>query len=279
MIYQLIRDGKLDEAERIIREEMRANEYAVRNIIRYIRLQADFLSSLRINIFHSPSNLLIENYVSNGEGVRYIIFHTVFGRRVNNAFAKAYAYIASRMIGRSIRILLSDNNFALVLPHYINLDIDELLSSIHSRNLREILSRAVKNSQLVWRIFRHVANRSLMILNYYKGKKTSLSRQQLNSEAIYNAFKDMDDFPMIKEVVREIIEDKMDVKNAERVLREVEEGKRRWLILPEYDLPSPFSHGLLLRGMEDAVLMEDRVRILQNLYDSLLRRLRRVEAK
>jgi ATP-dependent Lhr-like helicase len=111
-----------------------------------------------------------------------------------------------------------------------------------------------------------------MILSYYKGKKTSLRRQQVNSEIIFSVVRNIADFPLIEEAIREIIEDKMDVIRAEYVLRDIGSGSRRWIILREYDMPSPFAHGILLRGMQDAVLMEDRVKILQYLYDQIRRR-------
>jgi ATP-dependent Lhr-like helicase len=112
-----------------------------------------------------------------------------------------------------------------------------------------------------------------MILSYYKGRKTSLRRQQINSEIIYNAVKDIEGFPLVEEAVREIIEDKMDVIRAEMVLRDIGMGRRRWIVLREYDIPSPFAHGVLLRGMQDAVLMEDRVKILQSLYNKIMGRI------
>ncbi len=271
-LWVYISNGEVDRAYQFIKEKMRANKYAIENIIRYIKLQGEFLSKLGVEVFPSRTNLLIEDYVDLGDGLRYVIFHTVFGRRANNALARAYAYVARNLIGYTVRVLVDDHGFALIMPSYLRLDMDELLSSLKSNNIRSVLREAVKNSQYIWRIFRHVANRGLMILNYYKGRKTSLSRQQINSEAIYSAFRERDDFPLIMEAIREIIEDKMDVINAERVLRDIEEGRRRWVVMPEYDIPSPFSHGLLLRGMQDAVLMEDRVKILQSLYNKIMHR-------
>ncbi len=277
-IWSLLRDSKEDEARRYIEREMRANKSAVDNIIRYIRIQGDFLERLGSSTFHSRENLIIERYMDYMEGMRYIIFHTVFGRRVNNVLARAYAYIARELTSSSIRILVDDNSFVLTVPLRVDLDIKLLLDKVGSKNLRPLVSEAVKNSQLIWRIFRHVANRAYMILSYYKGRKTSLTRQQLNSEIIYNAVRDIPGFPLVEEAVREIIEDKMDVIRAETVLKDVEEGRRRWILLNEYDLPSPFAHGVLLRGMQDAVLMEDRVKVLQSLYNRIRERIEGVKA-
>jgi len=272
-IYNMLKDEKLDKLRDLIMKEMRADKWAAENIIRYIRVQMDFLRYLGIDSFHSPENLIIERYIDRGYGVKYIIFHTVFGRRVNSVLARAYAYAAREYLGVSVKILIDDHAFALEYPVSYNLDIIKLLESVNSGNIRELVSKAVLNSQYIWRIFRHVANRAFMILRYYKGKKTRLWRQQINSENIFRVVRNIRGFPLVDEAIREIIEDKMDVNRAINVLKEVEDGRRRWIVLPESDIISPFAHGVLLRGMHDVVLMEDRVKVLQNFYEKLRSRL------
>ncbi len=271
-LWLLIKSNKEDEARKLVSKEMNANEWAVDNIIRYIKLQAKFLENLGVETFHSRRNLLIEQFADLDTNTLDFIFHTVFGRRVNNVLARAYAFEAREQIGSSVRILVDDHSFILITPRSKKLNIYELLESVKKDNLRIIISEAVKNSQLIWRIFRHVANRSLMILSYYKGRKTSLLKQQLNSEMLYNVLRNIERFPIVEEAIREVIEDKMDVIRAEVILGDIENKSRRWVIIPEYDLPSPFAHGALLRGMQDVVLMEDRVKILQSLYDKIISR-------
>ncbi len=271
-IWQMLEEGKESEAREFIKRNMRANEWAVDNIIRYIKLQSQFLKNLGCNTFHSRSNLIIERY-RDQFGMMNIIFHTVFGRRVNNVLARAYANIIKNMLKYNVRIMIDDHSFVIQYPSYYDIDIYKIVKILNSRNVRYHVSEAVKNSQYVWRTFRHVANRAFMILRYYKGVKTSLRRQQLNSEILYyHLLRNIPDFPLVEEAIREVIEDKMDVIRAEKVLRDIEEGRRRWIILPVYDLPSPFAHGALLRGMEDVVLMEDRVKVLQNLYNKIIER-------
>lgn len=265
LIYSLLEQGKYDEAKHIIAKELRADNNSIYNIIRYIDLQRKYLKSLGVNTFHSRNNLLVEILIMRGElGVNYV-FHTVFGRRVNNVLAKALANIIRKSEGITVRVIVDDHAFIIKVPYQV--DICKYLELLSPENVRKEVSEAVINSQYIWRIFRHVAARGLMVLRYYKGKKTRISRQQLNSETLFKVVKDIPNFPLIKEAVREIIEDKMDVKRAELVLKDIKNGQRKWIILPISDMPSPFAHGPLLRGMKDAVLMEDRVKILQKLYD------------
>ncbi len=273
ILYKMLVHGYRDKAIKFVKRFMRASDWAAENLIRYIESQILFLERMGLETFHSPWNLIIENYLDGVEGLRYIIFHTVFGRRVNSVLARAYAYAIREELGISVKILIGDHAFALGIPIRYDLDIYKILSMVSSGNVRDIISNAVLSSQYIRRIFRHVANRGFMILRYYKGKKTRLSRQQISSEKIFEFTRRIRDFPLIKEAVREVIEDKMDVLNAVKVLRDVEEGRRRWVILGENDLASPFAYGVLLKGMEDVVLMEDRVKILQEFYNRLMIRL------
>ena len=273
ILYKMISSGHRDKAYRFVKRFMRASDWAAENLIRYIESQTLFLRRMGYDNFHSNSNLIIERYLDRSEGMKYIIFHTVFGRRVNSVLARAYGYMIRNTLGVSVRVLIGDQSFALGFPARYSLDIGQILGLVKSGNVRDIISEAVLSSQYIRRIFRHVANRGFMILRYYKGKKTRLSRQQLSSEKIFEFTRRIRDFPLIKEAVREVIEDKMDVINAVKVLKDIEDGRRRWVVLPESDIASPFAYGVLLRGMEDVVLMEDRVKILQEFYNRLMIRL------
>jgi len=273
LMYTLLKDGLYEDARKYIIKEMHGDVWVANNIIRYIDLQMKFLESLGTDTFHSPENLIIENYLDEDYGYKYIIFHTVFGRRVNGALARAFANATRKSLGVSVRVIIDDHGFALQYPIWYKLDVNDILNLINSSNVRDWVADAVLNSQYIWRIFRHVANRAFMILRYYKGKKTKLWRQQLNSENIFRVVRNIEGFPLVEEAVREIIEDKMDVNRVIKVLKDIEEGRRRWVILPESRMSSPFAQGMLLRGMQDVVLMEDRVKVLQRFYNKLMEKL------
>jgi len=76
-------------------------------------------------------------------------------------------------------------------------------------------------------------------------RKKSLSRQQLNAQTLLRLLKkNYPDFPLLKEVYREIMEDKMDIENAELFLSWVKEGKIK-VVVEHNELPSPFAFNLM----------------------------------
>jgi ATP-dependent Lhr-like helicase len=80
------------------------------------------------------------------------------------------------------------------------------------------------------------------------------------------------DFPMIKETYREIMEDAMDIQHTKEVVDEIENGSIE-IEQRKADVPSPFSHNLLLQESSDVIKMEDKKKRLQELHDQVMERI------
>ncbi len=245
---------------------------AARAIASYFAAMDGFLRLLKVEERPSRRAILVERYQSP-EGRLYVIFHAMFGRRVNDALSRAYAYLASKRIGSNVPVVPGDSGFAIVLPRRAAGEVEPLLGELGPGNLRDTLVEAVRHTEMATTRFRHCATRALMILRSYRGRETSISRRQANSQVLKRLAERIEGFPVLRETYREILEDVMDVEDAESVLRDLEAGRRRFVLMPEYDVPSPFSHGLIVSGYEDVVLMEDRKRLLEALHDRVIRKL------
>jgi ATP-dependent Lhr-like helicase len=150
----------------------------------------------------------------------------------------------------------------------------ELVKLVNSQNLEELLRKALLNTELIKRKFRHVAARSLMILRNYKGYEISVEKQQMNAERLIRVVKKFEGFPVLEETFREILEDFMDIENAKFILKQIEGGKMCFDFLPCLDIPSPFAHNLFAISESDVVLMEDRKKLLLELHEKLVKRLK-----
>ena len=106
-----------------------------------------------------------------------------------------------------------------------------------------------------------------MVLRTYKGHNIRVGRQQINSQILMEICQELDKFPVLEESYREIIEDKMDIKNAENILSEIENKKRVFVFGPESRIPSPFTHNLILSVYDDVVGITDKKALLENLYE------------
>ncbi|MET1101955.1 MAG: ATP-dependent helicase [Pyrodictiaceae archaeon] len=267
-IAEMIKNGVPEEKiiEYLVRE-YNLEEHAAKDIYRYILEQMVFTKGL----VPSDKLILIEHYLDYQEGSTNIIFHTLFGRRTNDALSRAYAYILSKLTNKNVRVVVTDNGFMLTIPGILNkIDLDRLVKEVNSRNIREILSRALRNTELLKRRFRHCAERSLMLLRRYRGRERDPHRLQINAEALLEAVKSMNSFPVLKETYREILEDYMDIEHAVEVLKNIEEGKISIKVFGPTSIPSPFAHSIVARGYSDIVLMEDRRRLILDLHKQVL---------
>ena len=268
-VYELIRNKGIEEAVSTLIKEYGLEPHSARYIVEYISEQAKFTDGL----VPSDKLILIEIWRDYESRTVNIIFHTLFGRRANDALSRAYAYVLGKLTSYTVRVTVTDNGFMLTLPLSIRIDrniISKLLSMVRSSNLRIILRHALRRSEILKRRFRHCAERAFAILRRYRGVETSISRRQVNSETLLRIAEKLDNFPILEEAYREVMEDYMNVDEAEKVLKWIEEGIVEAKIFEAPGIPSPFSHNIVAHGYSDIVLMEDRRKLLLRLYEAVL---------
>jgi len=215
-----------------------------------------------------PSNtlVLVENYF---DGQRYyVVFHTLFGRRVNDCLSRAMAFAIARSQHKSVDIGISDNGFYIASEKKI-LAL-KAFKLIKSKDLRKIMDQAIDKTEVLNRRFRHCANRSLMILRNYMGRTKRVGRQQVKSMILMSAVRRIsEDFPILKEARREVLEDLMDIDNAKLVLEGIEKKKIKVEEVVN-NMPSPFALNLITQGHTDVMKIEDKQEFLRRMHKNLI---------
>jgi len=221
-------------------------------------------------ILPTENKILIEIYKDEKEWKKYFIFHSMNGRRVNDVLSRVIAYLISKVENRDSEILVNDNTFAVIVDYNININLDLILSKLKTVDLYKVAESATSNSEILKRRFRQCATRSLMILKNYKGKKKNVGRQQLNSMFLLKTVRSLgEDFPILKETYREILEDVMDIKNAKRIIEKLKKGGLRIELFYD-EIPSPFAFNLILQGNSDIIKMESKQEFLRRFYNQVL---------
>ena len=243
------------------------DEYTADAVTSYIQEQHDYLGEVATH-----QNITVEKYVDE-DNRQNLIFHTIYGRRVHDAIARIMAHILQKKFGSNIGMVIDDNGFVLQTPRR-PVDIEGLLDDLAQCDPESELREAVSKTELMKRRFRHVAGRSLMVLRNYKGNSKTVGQQQMKGHFLISAIRNKydEDFPMIKETYREIMEDAMDLNHAKDVIEGLRTGEISFSV-HESDIPSPFSHNLLLQGSTDVVKMEDKKERLQNLHSQVMDRI------
>ncbi len=215
---------------------------------------------------HIPNEnqLLIEHF--NGQ----IVFHSLYGRRVNDVLSRAMAYVISKVQHRDVEISINDNGFYLTGKEGKKIQVLRAFKLLKSKELGIVARNAIENSEVLKRRFRHCATRALMILRSYKGKTKRVGRQQVSSMILMAAVKRIsNDFAILKEARREVLEDLMDIDNATKILKNIEERKIKVKEI-NTKIPSPFAFNILMQGRMDMLRMEDRVEFLRKMHALVL---------
>ena len=220
-----------------------------------------------------PSNrcLLIEYYKGFG-GRKFVIFHSLFGRKVNDALSRAVAYVVARRYNTNVTISISDNGFYLSSDGTIG--GLESFRELNPENFEQILTNSLNKTETLASRFRHCAGRSLMTLRRYKGESKSVGRQQVRGKILLKYVQDMDDnFSILKEARREAMEDYMDIKNALKVISMIDSGEMEIKTINTV-IPSPFAFNLVSQGYLDVLNQNDRGEFTKRMHQAILEQIK-----
>ncbi|MCH8067225.1 MAG: ATP-dependent helicase [Nanoarchaeota archaeon] len=223
----------------------------------------------QFNYAEIPSNsrIIVEHY-TNERGMKYTIFHSLYGRRVNDCLSRAVAFAISKSQHRDVEIGINDNGFYVASEKSVN--VMHAFKLIKSKDFRKVLDMAIDRTEILKRRFRHCAMRALMILRTYKGHTKRVGRQQVSSMILLSAVKRISpDFSILREARREVLEDLMDVENAKKVIEDIE---KKNIKIDEITttVPSPFAFNLIAQGITDILKIEDRVEFLRRMHKNVL---------
>ncbi len=260
MLEHFAKKQSKEEIVAFINKFLYLDDNAANAIYQYFREQYEYAE------VPTSTNILVEHYDEGDK--KFAVFHTLYGRRVNDCLARAVAYAISKLQHRDVEIGIADNGFYIASPHPVQaVKAFELLKS---ERLEELMKLALEKTEVLRRRFRHCANRALMILQNYRGREKRVGRQQVSSMILMQAVKRIsEDFPILKEARREVMEDLMDINNTKLVLKSIEDKKVKIHEITT-TVPSPFSFMLVLQGYLDVLRMEDRTEFLKRMHEQVL---------
>jgi len=217
------------------------------------------------------NRIIIEFYRGYGNK-KFIIFHTLYGRRVNDALSRAIAYIIAERENKNVAISITDNGFYISAGEK-KIQVLQALENLKIENFSKMLEKAIDKTEILARRFRHCATRSLMILRQYKGMKKSVGKQQISSKILLNFVKELNEnFPILVEARREVMEDYMDIKNAKKVIEWIENKKIKIEVIST-EIPTPFAFNLIAQGYMDVLRYEERIEFIRRMHEAILQQI------
>lgn len=252
-----------DKIIKFIQEYAYCNRFTAETIYNYFYQQHRYAK-----IPHA--GLLLVEQIKDENG-NHVVFHTLYGRRVNDALSRALAWVMSKLTSADISMSITDNGF--ILSSDRKMPVENALSVLQKSELDVVLKQALEDSEILRRRFRHCATRALMILRQYKGYEKSVAKQQRSSSLLINAVKRIDpDFCILREARREVMEDSMDLENARKVIEWIREGKIKVEKI-QLPYPSPFAFNIFAMGRSDLIRIDNRLNFIKRMHEKVLEKI------
>ncbi|WP_440005984.1 ATP-dependent helicase [Halomicrococcus sp. SG-WS-1] len=253
-------------AVRVWLREFPLDENSVRAITRTFDEQVRYAGAESVS---TAERIAVEVELDRDEYERHYYVHSNYGRKFNDGLSRVVAYRCANAANTNVSVAVADNGFTVSMPLNRKVDVARILRDVSPDEVRSDLRASLDGTELLQRYFRINATRSLMILKRYKGYEKSASEQQVSSEMLLGFAQDLEEFAVIEETYREIIEDKLAVSAVEDVLADVQSGDVD-VVQKRVDSPTPRAFGLATLMASDVVLAEDESAVLQEFHQRVL---------
>jgi ATP-dependent Lhr-like helicase len=251
---------------RVWLREFPLDENSVQAVTRMFDEQVRYLGTGSVS---TDRRLVVEEELDHDAYERNYYVHSNYGRRFNDGFSRLLAYRVAQEANANVGVAVADHGFTLSMPLNRKVDLVGLVEDIDPGEARADLRASLDGTDLLQRYFRINATRSLMILKRYKGHEKSASQQQFNSDMLLSFATDLEDFAVIEETYREILEDKLNLAGIQTVLGAIQAGEVS-VASTRVDSPSPRAFGLATLMASDVVLAEDESQVLQEFHRRVL---------
>ncbi|MGH7986504.1 MAG: DEAD/DEAH box helicase [Candidatus Binataceae bacterium] len=245
-------DGEM-AATRWLISECALEERAAMQTVAYVRRGFEALGAIP-----DERTLVVERFF-DGLGGTQIVIHSPLGIRLNRGFGLALRKRLCQSFDFEIQASAIDDAVLLALNSRHSFPLEHLMTMLNSRNLRAVLVQAILDAPMFEVRFRHVATRALSVMRSMKGRKVAAWIQRLRTqELITSLFParnacfenrppaiEVPDHFIVAETIRECLEESTDLKRLCELLRGIEEGGVR-TVLVDAIAPSVFAHRVLL---------------------------------
>jgi ATP-dependent Lhr-like helicase len=224
--------------------------------------------------------VIAERFFDEGGGMQLVI-HSPFGGRVNKAWGLALRKRFCRSFNFELQAAATDDGLNISLAEQHSFPLGDVFNFLQPETVQGVLEQAVlTGSPIFGTRFRWDANRSLALLRFQGGKKIPPQIQRMRADDLLAAVFpgvaacqeniegdiQIPEHPLIKEVMKDVLTEAMDIDGLRHVLRGIEQGSIR-VVAVDTPVPSQFSHEILNANpyayLDDAPLEERRARAVE----------------
>ncbi len=227
----------------------------------------------------TQDTIIAERFFDEGGGMQLII-HAPYGGRINKAWGLALRKRFCRSFNFELQAAATDNGLNIALAEQHSFPLADVFHFLNAETVQPVLEQAALASPIFGTRWRWDANRALALLRFQSGKKVPPQIQRMRSDDLLaSVFPDVaacqenivgdiqiPDHPLVKEVMKDVLTEAMDIDGLRSLLRGIQDGRIRCLAV-DTPVPSQFSHEILNANpyayLDDAPLEERRARAVE----------------
>jgi ATP-dependent helicase Lhr and Lhr-like helicase len=224
--------------------------------------------------------VVFERFFDESGGMQLII-HSPFGSRVNRAWGLSLRKRFCRTFNFELQAAATEDHIVLSLTHAHSFELAEAARYLNSNSVRHVLIQALCAAPMFEVRWRWDAGIALALPRFRGGKKVPPQIARMNAEDLLaSVFPDqvacaenlpgeieVPDHPLVRQTIRDCLEDAMDIEAFEAVLRRLESGAIR-IVARDLTEPSPLAlEALTARPyayLDDAPLEERRTQAVMS---------------
>ncbi len=220
-----------------LRDEYLLDERAARNLLAFLRDQADATGAVP-----SDRTVVVERFRDEIGDWRVCIL-TPFGGRVHAPWAMAITSRLRESLGLDVQSIWSDDGIAL---HFPDADVPPSAAelALEPAEIEDLVVGELGETALFGARFRENAARALLIPRRRPGQRTPLWQQRLKAQSLLQVARRYGSFPVVLETYRECLQDVFDLPALRTLLQGIQ-TRRLDLVEVETGSASPYSSSLL----------------------------------
>lgn len=199
----------------------------------------DYLAAGKAALGALPAQkmLVFERFFDESGGMQFII-HSPYGVRINRAWGLALRKRFCRKFNFELQAAATDDNILLSLTEAHSFELAEVQRYLNSKSVRPLLTQALLDAPMFLTRWRWVAGIALALPRYRGGRKVPAYLARMDAEDLVGAVfpdqlacaenivgeREIPDHPLVRQTIRDCLEEAMDIAGLERLLEGLESG-------------------------------------------------------
>jgi ATP-dependent Lhr-like helicase len=228
----------------------------------------------QLGVLPTQDTLVLERFFDESGGMQ-LVLHAPFGSRINKAWGLALRKRFCRQFNFELQAAATEDALLLSLGPQHSFPLSDVFRYLHPATAQDVLVQAFLDAPVFQTRWRWNANISLAVPRNRHGKRVAPQLQRMRADDLLAAcFPDaaaclenipgdrqIPDHPLVKQAVRDCLQEAMDVEGFVRVLNRIHGGAIRCVAV-DTAVPSVLARGILnarpYAFLDDAPLEERR---------------------